>query len=260
MLMTDVSKNIRRTIINMAHRSRAPHVGSALSCVDILSTLYFSVMRFEPWELRDIFILSKGHASMALYATLAERGIIESALLEGYMLNDGTLPAHVDRTVARGVEVSVGALGHGFGMGLGMAYGFKKQGNDRRVYVVMGDGESQEGSVWEGALFAAHLKLSQVTVFLDYNNLQGYGRPREICQFEPVADKWRAFGWHVQEVDGHNSADIQSVCANYSAEKPNIVIAHTIKGKGISYMEDQLVWHNYTVTDEHRKQALEELS
>src|SRR3989339_1847494 len=149
--MLKISNEIRKIVIELANKSKSPHVGSSLSCVDILTVLYFDVLNLQPWEKRDIFILSKAHAAMALYSTLARRGIIEEKVLHGYYQNEGTLPAHLDRFTSKGVEVSAGSLGHGFNIGLGMAFGFKKKMQDRKVYALIGDGESQEGSIWEGA-------------------------------------------------------------------------------------------------------------
>jgi transketolase len=257
--LKQTAKEIRKTIIELAYSSGIPHVGSAFSCTDILTVLYFKKMRLEPWEKRDIFILSKGHCEAALYSTLAHKGIIDKSLLETYCKNDGALPSHLDKFTARGIEVSTGALGHGFNMGLGMAYGFKKKGVDRNVYVVIGDGESQEGSIWEGALFAPKLSIDNFTVILDYNNLQGYGRARELCEYEPVGKKWESFGWTTLEVDGHDYSQIESALSADNRGKPKIIIAHTTKGKGVSFMEDQLIWHYYVVTDQIREKALKEL-
>jgi transketolase len=260
--MTDLAQkaaDIRRAIIEMAHRSKGPHVGSALSCADILTVLYFRVLRLYPWKNRDIFIMSKGHSAMALYAALAEKKIISRKFIDGYYLNDGTLPAHLDRFSARGIETSAGSLGHGFNVGLGMAYGFRKRSLNRNVYCLIGDGETQEGSIWEGALFAPKLGLGNFTAVIDYNNLQGYGRARDICHFEPLRAKWESFGWHVEEADGHNFADIERAFTSASCDKPKIIIACTRKGKGVSFMEDQLIWHYYIVTDEVRDRALKEL-
>lgn len=250
--------HIRREIIEMAHRSGGPHVGSALSCADILATLYHGVLSLDPWEERDICILSKAHASMALYATLASRGIIPGERLATYCRERG-LPAHLDMQSSRGVECSAGSLGHGFNIGLGMAAGFKARNLSRRVYIIMGDGESQEGSIWEGAMFAPTLGLDNVTAVIDYNNLQGYGRPREICSFEPLADKWAAFGWDVATVDGHDHGELLAALQRGPAGKPRLVIARTVKGKGVSFMENELIWHYYIVTDEIRERALGEL-
>lgn len=243
----------------MAHDSKSAHVGSSLSCVDILTVLYFDILKLEPWENRDVFILSKAHGAMALYAALAETGIMNENLLKGYLKNDGTLPAHLDRFTARGVEVSAGSLGHGFNMGLGIAYGFKKRNLKRKVYVLIGDGESQEGSIWEGALFGSKLGLDNFTVILDYNNLQGYGRAKEICSYEPVRDKWEAFGWNTAIVNGHDICALQKAFRETTANKSNIIIANTVKGKGVSFMENKLEWHYYIVTGEHKDKALEEL-
>lgn len=254
-----IAKEIRKKIIGMAYNSKGPHVGSALSCADILTTLYFQVMQLDPWDSRDIFILSKAHAAMALYSTLCVRGIFEEELLKGYLKNDGTLPAHLDRSTAKGIEVSAGSLGHGFNIGLGMAFGFKKNSGNRRVYILIGDGESQEGSIWEGAIFASKLKLDNLVVIMDYNNLQGYGRASEICSFEPVSAKWEAFGWEAIEINGHDFCAIKSACEPSSNGKPKVVIAHTTKGKGVSFMEDKLIWHYYIVTDDIKAKALEEL-
>lgn len=257
--LTSVAKRIRRTIIHLAHSSKGPHVAPALSCADILAVLYFRVMKLEPWEERDIFILSKAHAAMALYSTLCTRGIMGKALLDGYYQNNGTLPAHLDRFTAKGVEVSAGSLGHGFNIGLGMAFGLKKRKERRKVFVLIGDGEAQEGSIWEGAMFSPKLGLDNFTAIMDYNNLQGYGRARELCSFHPIAQKWEAFGWHVIEADGHDPEALEAACHEDSHGKPKIIIAHTTKGKGVSFMEDKLVWHYYIVTDKHKAMALEEL-
>jgi transketolase len=255
----EIAKRIRSNIIEMAHRSGSPHVGSCLSVVDIQTALYFNVLRLEPWENRDIFILSKGHAAMSLYCTLAEKGILNRETIIGYYQNNGTLPAHLDRCPERGIEVSAGSLGHGFNMGLGMAFGFKKKDVDRRVFALIGDGESQEGSIWEGALFGSKLGLDNFTVVMDHNNLQGYGRPTEICSFAPMREKWSAFGWCVLEVDGHDHDALLGAFATDSEHRPKMIIARTTKGKGVSFMEDQLTWHYYIVTDEHRSKALAEL-
>ncbi len=259
MNLVDIAKEIRKTIIRVSNNSKSAHVGCSLSCVDILTVLYFKKMNIEPWEKRDIFILSKAHAATALYSTLVVRGIIDKKLLDGYYKNDGTLPAHLDRFVAKGIEVSAGSLGHGFNIGLGIAYGFKKMKEIRKVYVIIGDGETQEGSIWEGALFAPKLGIDNFTAIIDYNNLQGYGRAREICEFEPLKAKWEAFGWYTIEIDGHNLQEIDSALNSDFKGKPKVIIAHTIKGKGVSFMEDKLIWHYYIVTDELKEKALEEL-
>jgi len=257
--LKETARQIRKSIIRIAHSSKSAHVGSALSCVDILTSLYFERMRLAPWEERDVFIMSKAHSAMALYTTLAEKGIIGRELLEGYHKDGGTLPAHLDRFCAKGIEVSAGSLGHGFNIGLGMAYGFKIKESARKVYCLIGDGETQEGSIWEGALFAPKLGLDNFTAFIDYNNLQGYGRAKEICHFEPLRKKWEAFGWNCLEVNGHDFEEILAALNAPSEGKPKMIIACTVKGKGVSFMEDQLIWHYYIVTDEVKERALKEL-
>ncbi|MDA8140272.1 MAG: transketolase [Desulfobacteraceae bacterium] len=258
--LSDTAKEIRKTIIEMAHRSKSPHVGSSLSCADILTTLYFDTMRLDPWEQRDVFILSKAHAAMALYSTLAHKGIMSRPQIEGYYQNGGTLPAHLDRAPQCGVEVSGGSLGHGFNMGIGLAFGFKRKNQNRKVYALIGDGESQEGSIWEGALFAPKVGADNFTAIMDHNNLQGYGRPTQICCFDPMRDKWEAFGWHTLEVNGHDFEALRCALKEDSQGKPKMIIARTTKGKGVSFMQDQLIWHYYIVTDDHKHQALEELA
>lgn len=257
--LNNTAKDIRKTVIEVAHCSKSPHVGSALSCVDIMTALYFRKMNLQPWEKRDIFILSKAHAAMALYATLAAKGILEKEALKGYCRNDGTLPAHLDRFTGKGIEVSAGSLGHGFNIGLGIAYGLIRKGQNRKVYVLVGDGETQEGSIWEGAMFAPKLGIDNFTAIIDYNNLQGYGRARDICHFEPVAKKWEAFGWHVEETSGHDFKGLEKALDSDPGGKPKVIIASTTKGKGVSFMEDQLIWHYYIVTDEIKEKALSEL-
>src|SRR3989339_232828 len=256
-----IAKEVRKLIIEVAWRSKSAHVGSSLSCVDLLVALYFYELNIneKDWSNRDIFVLSKAHAAMALYAILTMKGIISRETFMGYLQNDGTLPAHLGRFTSRGIEVSAGSLGHGFNMALGMAYGYKARGDKRKIYTLIGDGESQEGSIWEGALFGSKLGLDNITAIMDYNNLQGYGRARELCSFEPIKSKWEAFGWHVIEINGHDIGAIRQAFSEGTDGKPKMIIAHTTKGKGVSFMEDQLVWHYYIVTDEHKKKALLEL-
>lgn len=259
--LTLIANEVRKLIIEVAWRSKSAHVGSSLSCVDLLVALYFYELNVneKDWSNRDIFVLSKAHAAMALYAILTMKGIISRETFMGYLQNDGTLPAHLDRFTSKGIEVSAGSLGHGFNIALGMAYGYKVRRDKRKIYTLIGDGESQEGSIWEGALFGSKLGLDNFTAIMDYNNLQGYGRSRELCSFEPVKSKWEAFGWYAIEIDGHDICAIREAFGIDSSGKPKIIIAHTIKGKGVSFMEDQLIWHYYIVTDEHRDKALREL-
>lgn len=259
--LESIARNARRLVIEVASKSRSAHVGSSLSCVDILTAIYFHALNIDKdnWPDRDIFILSKAHAAMALYAVLMLKGFIDEDSFWSYLQNDGKLPAHLDRFTAKSIEVSVGSLGHGFNMALGMAYGYKLKGNKRKVFTLIGDGESEEGSIWEGAEFASRLGIDNVTAVLDFNNLQGCGRPTELCYFEPIDEKWRAFGWEPIKVDGHNFAELIAAFKKPHNGKPKIIIARTIKGKGISFMEDQLKWHYFIVTEELKERALQDL-
>lgn len=256
-----IAEEARKRIIEVACKSRSAHVSAALSCVDILTTLYFHELNISDrnWDNRDIFVLSKAHAAMALYAVLSIKGIMPKKKLDGYFQNDGTLPAHLDRFTSKGIEVSAGSLGHGFNIALGIAHGYKLRKDKRKVFALIGDGECQEGSIWEGALFASKLKIDNFTAILDYNNLQGYCRPCEICHFEPVADKWKAFGWDTYKIDGHNFSEITNALKKPHKGKPKIIIANTIKGKGVSFMENEMKWHYFIVTDELKEKALQEL-
>ena len=195
---------------------------------------------------------------------MTKKGLISQAQFDRYFQDNGSLPAHLDRFDAqgkprKGIEVSAGALGHGFNMAIGMAYGYKLRGDRRKVYCLIGDGESEEGSVWEGAMFGAKLKVDNLTVLLDFNNLQGYGRPTQICHFNPIADKWKAFGWQPYQVDGHNFREIAGVLQEPHHGRPKIIIARTIKGKGVAFMENEMKWHYYLVTDELKEKALQKL-
>jgi transketolase len=257
--MKSISNNIRKTVINMAHASKGPHVGSALSCVDIISTLYFKVMNIQKPvnEDRDYFLLSKAHSAMALYATLLEKGFMTQEQIDGYYKS--TLPAHTDKDTSDYVEISAGSLGHGLPMGLGMAHSAKLREEKNRVFVVMGDGEMQEGSVWEAAMLAPRLGLNNLTIFIDHNNLQGYGRATELVEFYPIKEKWESFGWETFVVDGHDHEAIEKAC-NFSSKKPKAIICNTTKGKDVSFMEDELIWHYYLVQDDHKEKALGELN
>ena len=256
--MKQIANKIRKNILHIAHLSGSPHIGSALSCTDILTTLYFDILNLDDYENRDLFLLSKAHSAMALYSTMHERGFLTKDELEGYYQNNGTLPAHTDRDTNRYIEISAGSLGHGLPIATGMAHALKLKKSDRQVYVLMGDGESQEGSVWEAAMLAPHLKLDNLVVFIDRNNLQGYGRASEILSYEPIDEKFRAFNWEVLRIDGHDYEAIKDA-VNFKTDKPKMIICDTIKGKGVSFMEDELIWHYYVVTDEIKQRALQEL-
>ena len=268
--MTQNAKAIRKTILEMANRAKSPHIGSALSCADILSCLYFEVLDIpvpfseESYKKRDIFLLSKAHSAMALYATLLQKGAMSKEMIQGYYKT--SLPAHTDRECSPYVEISAGSLGHGLPIAVGMALANRGVKNNqevrKKICVLMGDGEIQEGSVWEAAMFAPKYELNNLIVLIDRNNLQGYGRASELVSFEPLEGKWSAFGWECERVDGHNEEQIKSAIEshqNSKSKKPLCVVCDTIKGKGVSFMEDELKWHYFLVTDEVLQNALKEL-
>jgi transketolase len=256
-----ISAEIRKMVLDIACRSKSAHVGSCLSCADLLTALYFRELKIEKnnWDKRDIFVLSKAHAAMALYAVLTIKGLLSKQQFYGYFQNNGSLPAHLDRFSAKGIEASTGSLGHGFNIAIGMAHGYKLRKDKRKVYALIGDGESEEGSIWEGAMFAAKLGVDNFTAIMDFNNLQGYGRPKEICHFEPVMDKWKSFGWQAIRINGHNFREIEAAFKKPRNGKPKIIIADTRKGKGVSFMEDEMKWHYFIVTDEIREKAMADL-
>jgi transketolase len=253
-----IATNIRKNILHIANLAGSPHIGSALSCTDILTTLYFDILNLEDYENRDLFILSKAHSAMALYATLYEKGLLSKDDMEGYYQNNGTLPAHTDKSTNPYIEISSGSLGHGLPIATGIAHALKLKKSARQVYVLMGDGESQEGSVWEAAMLAPHLNLNNLTVFIDRNDLQGYGRASEILSYEPIDKKFEAFNWEVLRINGHDFTAINKA-VNLKTNKPKMIICDTIKGKGVSFMEDELIWHYYIVTDEIKQKAINEL-
>ncbi|KEQ27944.1 transketolase [Paenibacillus tyrfis] len=254
--------NIKKSILHMTHYSKSSHVGTSLSIVDILYVLYYRIMNIDPanpkMPNRDKFILSKGHGSAALYATLAERGFFNKELLDRYYIDYGVLPGHLDMEAVQGIELSTGSLGHGLSVGVGMAIANKLDNNDGKVYVVLGDGECNEGSVWEAVMLAATLRLQNITVIIDYNKLQGFGRTNEIINQENMAERWKAFGWDVIEIDGHNLQQLEKAF-NSKAERPKAIIAHTIKGNGISFMADQLDWHYRSPNEDQLVAAIKEL-
>ncbi|EAL5929014.1 transketolase [Campylobacter upsaliensis] len=264
----NIAKSIKKTMLEVSFKVRGAHMGSNLSCIDILSALYFDVMNIgeENFEKRDIFILSKAHSALALYCTLYHRGLISKKELDGYYVNDGILPAHLDRFSCKYVEFSGGSLGHGLPIALGYAFSLKQQyfknkkEKIRNVYCLMGDGEIQEGSVWEAAMLASKLELGNLVALVDYNNLQGYGRAKELVSMDPLDKKWESFGWDCVVVDGHNCTEIANAIKKHKSEnKPLCIVCKTVKGKGVSFMEDRLEWHYYAISEDELKQALEEL-
>lgn len=256
---------IRRHAVNMTHLGKSSHVGSVLSLADILAVLYGEVMALEPadprWAHRDRFILSKGHAGAGVYAALAERGFIPVEQLKTHYQNGSKLSGHVSHKGVPGVEFSTGSLGHGLSVGSGMALAAKKQGKDHRVFVVLSDGECDEGSNWEAILFAAHHRLDNLVVAIDYNKIQSLASVAETLALEPFAEKWRAFGWHVAEVDGHDHHALRRELAVTAGSRgrPSVVICHTTKGKGISFMENTVLWHYRTPQGNEYTAACDEL-
>jgi len=227
--------------------------------------LYADVLRVDPrspsWPERDRFVLSKGHAAAALYATLAERGFFPPEWLEHYCEDGAVLAGHVVHRGVPGVEVSSGSLGHGLSIATGMALAASRTARPYRSFALLSDGECDEGSTWEAALFAPHHRLAGLTAIVDYNQIQSFGRVSEVLGLEPFADKWRAFGWDVHEVDGHEHEGLRTVLGAPVAASgpPRLVIAHTVKGKGVSFMEDRLAWHYRSPSDEELALALSEI-
>lgn len=260
-----ISDKIRKDIIKMHSRVDASHIASALSCVDILVSLYFYVMNLNMnkhgEKNKDRFILSKGHAVSALYATLAAKGLVDPSILGNYCADKSGLPGHCTRGSVSFIDASTGSLGHGLSIGAGLALAAKMDRLTSRIFVLLSDGECDEGSVWEAALFAAHNKLDNLVAIIDYNKLQAFGRTSEVLSLEPLADKWKAFGWVANELNGHDCAILTKTLekAPFSKGKPSIIIAHTIKGKGVSFMEDDLKWHYKSPQGKELKAALEEL-
>jgi transketolase len=260
------AKELRQKILKMAFKAGGAHIGSSFSIIEILTVLYFGdVMKYDPQcpklPTRDRFILSKGHASAALYAVLATAGFFKEELLDGYCQLGTTLGGHPNMHDIPGVEASTGALGHGFSYAAGIALASKMDKEKYKVFVALGDGECQEGSVWETALFAAHKKIGCLTAIIDYNKLQAMDKLDNIITMESLSDKWKAFGWNVIEVDGHDIQNLQDVLAKPWPEDapPRLVIAHTIKGKGISFMENVPLWHFRLPNEEEKRICCSEL-
>lgn len=253
---------IRKNALQMVYRARASHIGSALSIADILAVLYGQVMQHDPLnpldQKRDRFILSKGHACVAVYASLAEAGYISDADLLSYGQDFSPLMNHISHKVA-GVEFSTGALGHGLPFGVGKALTARCRGKDWRVFVLLGDGEMDEGSNWEALMFASHHRLSNLVAIIDCNNLQSLTTVTETLSLEPLADKLLAFGCEVFEINGHDHESLIKVLSQPLGNKPRAVIARTTKGKGVSFMENQVDWHYKNPNDEQLTCALQEL-
>ncbi len=263
--LRELARKIRISIIKMIHRAKSGHTGGSLSCTDILVCLYFYEMRHFPvqayWPGRDRFVLSKGHAAPALYAVLKECGYLTRRDLDRLRQLNSILQGHPDSKRCPGVEASTGSLGQGLSIAHGMALALRDHPERPRVYVVLGDGESQEGQIWEAVMSAAHYKTSNLCAFVDANGLQIDGRVSQIKEVQPLREKYAAFGWNALEIDGH---DIDQICqaldkARAFTEGPTAIIARTIKGKGVSIFEDQVKWHGKAPNDEELAIALKEL-
>lgn len=263
MTTTELAWRIRRDSLEMAHISKGAHIGSCLSVTDILAVLYNDVMRIFPDDPenpdRDRFILSKGHGGTALYAVLAEKGFFPMQELKTQRQNGSKLSGLTSYWRVPGVEFSTGSLGMGISVGTGMAMAAKRSGGRHRVYVVLGDGECGEGSVWEAAMFAGHNQLSNLTVVVDNNNLQANDSCENVLSWKNIRKMWESFGWHVLEVNGHDLDALKIALSFVDGIRPVCVIAHTIKGKGISFMENQKIWHYRSPQGEEYLRAVEEL-
>lgn len=260
------AKELRIDIVKMICKSNSGHPGGSLSIVDILTALYYGEMNIDPsnpkMDGRDKFVLSKGHAAPALYAVLAHKGYFDKELLGTLRQYGSILQGHPDMKKVPGVEISTGSLGQGLSVANGMAMGARLQGNDSRVYVVMGDGELQEGQVWEAAMTSAHYKLDNLTAFVDYNNLQIDGKVSDVMDVSSVEEKFKAFGWNVLSIDGHNFEEIFEAIAKAKAHKgqPTMIVANTVKGKGVDFMENACGWHGNAPSKEETERAIEQLS
>lgn len=260
-MLKKIANNIRKNTLRIANTSKGPHIGTALSCIDILTQLYFKTLNITSYndDNRDIFIMSKGHGAMALYSTLFEKELLSKEEFFSYYQDNGSLPAHLDKETNKAIEVSSGSLGHGLPQALGFANSRKLKKLNSQVYVLMGDGEIQEGSVWEAAMLAPKMNLDNLTILIDRNNLQGYGRPSDLVSIESLDEKFKSFNWDVYRVNGHDFNQLNKALETKSS-KPKAIICDTIKGKGVSFMEDELKWHYFIVTDEILKDALTELN
>jgi transketolase len=259
------AQGLRCDVVKMCHCAGSGHPGGSLSAADIVTALYFHFMRIDPknpkWEDRDRFVMSKGHACPVQYAALARKGFFPEEVLWTLRQFESPLQGHPDMKSTRGLDMTSGSLGNGLSIGIGMALGGRISKKGFRVYVMLGDGELQEGLVWEGAMAASHFQLDNLTAIVDYNKLQIDGENVEVMGLEPLVGKWQQFGWQVIEIDGHNMAEIVKAIeqAQSTMGRPTVIIAHTVKGKGVSYMECAVEWHGRAPTQEELGKALSEL-
>jgi len=263
-VLREMAQRVRRDDLQMVYRARLGHIGGDFSVIDILVTLYAAVLDVDPIHPlaaeRDRLVLSKGHTAGALYTTLAHCGFFARHELETFAAPLSALNGHPNRTKVPGVETNTGPLGHGFPVAVGIALSARLQASPRRTFVVLGDGELQEGSNWEAAMTAAHYSLSSLCAVVDRNGLQQGARTEETKRLEPLADKWASFGWEVRDVDGHDHAELLDTFRRPGTTRPVCVIAHTVKGKGVSFMEDRAEWHHKVPSAEQVSIALRELA
>lgn len=262
----DLARAIRIHSLRMVYSAKASHVGSCLSMADLLAVLYGRILRVDPsrpdWAERDRFILSKGHGAAAVYATLAEQGFFPVEWLDTYCKDGSKLAGHITHHGVPGVELSSGSLGHGLPIGCGMALAGNRGRLSYRVFVMLSDGELDEGSNWEAILFAPHHRLDNLVAIVDYNKIQSFGTVKEVLDLEPMADKWRACRWNVREINGHDLTEIEDTLTSVPFERgrPSVIIAHTVKGKGVSFMENRLEWHYMSPNADQLAEALDELT
>lgn len=262
----ELALRLRQHVLRMTSRGNSSHIGSCYSMADIIAVLYGHVLRLDPvkprWHDRDRFILSKGHGGACVYAALAETGFFSTDKLADHYQNGSIFSGHVSHKGVPGVEFSTGSLGHGLGVGAGMASQLKRVGGNQRVFVVLSDGECDEGSNWEAILFAAHRRLDNLVAIVDYNKMQSLGAVSDTVGLEPFADKWRSFNWEVRQVNGHDHVELREILASppLAAGRPTVIIADTIKGKGVSFMENQVLWHYRSPQGEEFEAAMAELT
>jgi transketolase len=262
--LEDAARQVRRNVWRALKAGGSGHAGGSSSAADILAALYFHRMHIRPqepeWPDRDRFVLSKGHANAALGAVLAQRGFIEDSVLDRFYHFESPFGMHPDIKV-NGIEMCTGALGHGLAIAMGMALGARIQKQDFHTFVMLGDGELHEGSNWEAAMGAAHYGLANLTAIVDSNKIAQSGRVAELVNVEPLADKWRAFGWHVREIDGHDMGEIVDAldAVPFAKDRPSAIIAHTVKGKGVSFAENTYLWHSNNVDEQIYERAITEL-
>ncbi len=263
--LSQIAARLRCDIVRMVHLAGMGHPGGSLSAADMMAALYFRVLRIDPanpqWPERDRFVLSKGHACPALYAALIQRGYLDRSYLATLRKLDSPLQGHPDMLKVPGVEMTAGSLGHGLSAALGMALATRVTCMGYRVWAMIGDGEVQEGSIWEAAMAAPNMGVRNLTVILDYNRIQNDDFVRNVMPIDPIVQKWESFGWHVVEIDGHDMAQIVDALESSAAgeNQPVIIIAHTIKGKGVSFMEDNPFWHGNAPNEEQLARAVDEI-